>query len=77
MLKGAAEQDHAEAICMLASLHSDGLAGFKENKQDALALYTTAAGLGSDEAKYKKLVLEDLVARETELEALQQKTQTD
>jgi predicted nucleic acid-binding Zn-ribbon protein len=73
MLKGAAEQDHAEAMCMLASLYSDGLAGFKENKQDALALYTTAAGLGSDEAKYKKLVLEDLVARETELEALQKK----
>jgi len=73
MLKGAAEQDHAEAMCMLASLYSDGLAGFKANKQDALALYTTAAALGSDEAKYKKLVLEDLVSRETELEQLQKK----
>jgi len=73
MLKGAAQQDHAEAMCMLASLLSDGLAGVKPNKVDALALYTSAAKLGSEEAQYKKLVMEDLVARESDLEVLQTK----
>jgi hypothetical protein len=73
MLQGASQQDHTEAMCLLASLHADGLAGLKQNKDNALALYAQAANLGSEEARYKRLVMEDLVARETELEALQAK----
>jgi hypothetical protein len=73
MLKGAAEQDHTEALCMLASLHAEGLAGLPQSKEEAISLYAAAENLGSEEARYKKLVLEDLVARETELEALQKK----
>ena len=73
MLQGASQQDHTEAMCLLASLHADGLAGLKQNKENALALYAQAANLGSEEARYKRLVMEDLVARETELEALQAK----
>ena len=73
MLQGASQQDHAEAMCMLASLYADGLAGLTQSKEDALALYAQAANLGSEEARYKRLVMEDLLARETELEALQRK----
>ena len=57
MLKGAAEQDHTEALCMLASLHAEGLAGLPQSKEEAISLYAAAENLGSEEARYKKLVL--------------------
>ena len=73
MLTGASQQDHADAMCLLASLHADGLAGLTKNRKRALELYSKASSLGSEDAQYKKLILDDLEARETELEALQKK----